>query len=174
MEMPVVRPIRMPTKGKPFFSRVAQAFKRRRWELIEDFHYYSPTLHCDFYIPAPFDLDFASVPRPFWIILDPVGLLLIGSMFHDFGYLYGGLLVKKPADQTYKFKQYSRIGLDNIFETIITEVNDMKGMAKIAKYALIVGGWMAWARCRKANRSVFHDYPLCEVCKCFDGLSVIR
>jgi hypothetical protein len=41
-------------------------------------------------LPADFELDGASIPRIFWGILSPVGLLLIPGLIHDYTEVLGG------------------------------------------------------------------------------------
>jgi hypothetical protein len=158
MEMPVVRPVPIPTKGMPWYRRALQAFKPRRWELVKDFEYYSPTLRMSILIPAPFVFDGASVPRILWPFLDPVGLLLLGALPHDFGYRYRGLFVKYT--HAYQFRYFTRSQLDEIMEVVVSEVNDMSGMAKVARIGVCAGGWVTWNKYRREDRSVFHDYPM--------------
>lgn len=157
--MPVVQPIRMPTKGRNFFFKVWQAFVPRKWMLINDFIYRSKKYNLVFMVPAPFKFDFASVPRIFWWFLDPVGLLLIGSIFHDFAYRYGGILVRQNNESKWSFVELSRFESDDLFKEITEEVNGMFIMAHIAKYAVNIGGWIPYIKARKENKKVFLDYP---------------
>lgn len=161
--MPIVEPIPIPTKGKPFFHRVIAAFKPRKWRLVKDYIREIPLnkrMRTRALIPAPFVFDFASVPRIFWVFLDPVGLLLVGSAFHDFGYRYGGLFfAKKGSKNKWVFVPYGKTELDIIFERITEDVNDMKIMACIARIAVGIGGYFAWRKQRKMYNSVFEDYP---------------
>lgn len=157
--MPKVQPIPIPTKGLPWYKRMFKAFNRRQWRLIEDYVLYLPMLGRKLLIPAPFDFDFASVPRIFWWILDPVGVLLVGSLPHDFGYKYGGLLLWDADVKRWTFVVMSRSKLDRLFEDINRMVNDMSILARLARYAVNAGGWSVWNKYRKEDRRVFIDYP---------------
>lgn len=157
--MPVVVPIKIPTKGRGFWYKVGQAFKRRQWQLIRDWEYWSPALNSWILVPAPFDFDFASVPRIFWTFLDPVGLLLMGSIPHDFGYRYGGMFLREPIDQHYRFIDMTRVQVDTIFRTVVDEVNEMTVMANIGYYAVRIGGIGPWDKARRFGLNATHDYP---------------
>lgn len=163
MDMPVVVPIPIPTKGLPWYKRALKAFKRRQWKLIEDYTLEIEHLGRRAMVPAPFDFDFASVPRIFWFVLDPVGLLLVGSVFHDCGYRYGGLLLESiyKKDQ-WSFIRFDKPEIDLIFEKITDQVNDMKIMARLARWAVNIGGYFTWNAARKENRDIFKDYPKLE------------
>lgn len=159
LPMPIVSPVVMPTKGKSFFYKVFQAFKRRKWKLIEPYAIFFPKLEMAIYVPAPFILDFASVPRLFWFILDPVGLLLIGSIYHDFGYTFGGLFIREKGEKNYSFVYMPRRELDSLLKSVTEEVNGMQGLAVVAKYVVRFGGLLTWRKHRKNNLSPLREYP---------------
>ena len=159
MQMPIVRPVRIPTKGLPWYRRAFKAFAPRKWELIEDYTYTSTTLRHSILVPAPFIFDGASVPRPLWPFLDPTGLLFIGALVHDFGYRYRGLLLRTRATLPWQFERLSRPEIDETMRTIVVEVNDMSVMAGIANAAVRVGGWLAWRNNGRQGHRVTEDYP---------------
>lgn len=159
-DVPRFRPIKIQTKGKPFWFKVRQGFKRRQWRMEDNFIYWSPTLRCSILVPAPFELDFASVPRVFWFALDPVGFLLFGAIPHDFGYRYGGLFIKELFSNEWSFKNMSRHEIDKIFEILVDEINEMSTMARIARYAVNVGGAKTWSKARKFGLSACEDYQI--------------
>jgi len=87
--MPALKPVPIPTKNQKtvIHKLTAFIFEVRKWELVENWHY---TL-CDgveLIIPKGFRFDGASIPRPFGAILNPIGLLLIPGLLHDYGYKY--------------------------------------------------------------------------------------
>ncbi len=158
--MPKFEPVRIPTKGASLWVRIRYAFKRRLWKLVEDYSLEITLPNGDkafAFVPAPFIMDGASVPRIFWIILDPVGLLLLGALFHDFGYRYSCLIILKPNGPT--LIHVSRTEMDEIFRQIVCEVNSMKILACIAKFAVRIGGWSTWRKARKVRLDPVTDYP---------------
>ena len=62
-------------------------FEVRKWELMENWYF---TLNDDvqIVINKGFVFDGASIPRPLWAFLSPVGLLLIPGLIHDYGYKF--------------------------------------------------------------------------------------
>lgn len=159
IQMPIVRPVPIPTKGLPWYRRARQAFRPREWELVEDFAYTSTTLRHSILVPAPFIFDGASVPRPLWPFLDPTGLLFLGALVHDFGYRYRGLLLRTRPTLPWQFERLTRSEIDETMRVIVCEVNDMSGMAGIANAAVRVGGWWAWRNNGRGGHCVTTDYP---------------
>lgn len=155
IKMPVVRPLVMSTKGKSVWYRIRQSFKRRRWLLVEPYTVYFKSLNKKYRVPVPFIFDFASVPIIFWPILNPTGVLLVGSVFHDYGYRYGGLYIQYPKENKFTFRVMSRGELDQLFEDITIEANGMKYLAKAAKWAVKVGGAYTWRQNKKKNLHTF-------------------
>lgn len=158
LTMPIVRPVPIPTLGLPWYRQLPKMFSPRKWEIIEDFEYHSKALGYSILIPAPFVCDGASVPRPLWPLLDPTGLLFIGAIVHDFGYRYRGLIVRRDGSP-WRFESKARLDLDRIMESIVCEVNGMRGMARVARYAVNVGGWLAWWKNGRAGNRLMSDYP---------------
>jgi hypothetical protein len=87
IQMPVLRPVPLHTRGQSWWRRTsAWLWDARVWEVAEDYSYTRPNGEVLF-IPAGFRTDFASSPRLFWALgMDPGGILLIPSIFHDWGY----------------------------------------------------------------------------------------
>lgn len=157
IKMPSFSPLRMPTRGLPFWKKVKAAFSRRQWVLDHDYTMFLPWLQKTIFIPKGFIFDGASVPRVFWPILDPVGVLLIGSIFHDFGYRYGFLL-----DDEHKkvFDKESRAFFDAQIRAINVYVNDTLILNDIAWFVLRLFGWSCWSSKNQKNRDVFKDFDL--------------
>lgn len=61
----------------------------KTWRIARAFRYYVGEEDSDDFIDIPegFETDFASVPRPFWIIFPPDGKYTQSAVLHD--YLYG-------------------------------------------------------------------------------------
>ena len=88
--MPRMQPLPIPTRNQPAFRRIlVWMFEIRRWRLLENWFYAWEGGYV--IIPKGFEFDGASIPRPFWFFLSPVGLLLIPGLIHDYGYRFGFL-----------------------------------------------------------------------------------
>ncbi len=145
MNMPILRPLTIKTKGLPLFTRLKRwIFSIRQWELVVDWEYplFDGTL---IIIPQGFVFDGASIPRIFWAILSPIGLLLIPGLVHDFGYRYQYLWAIDNDGEYYKYKVGSKKPVwDQIFKEVGKDVNGMKVIDFIAWIALVIGGESAW------------------------------
>ena len=92
IDPPMLIPKLIPTKSRSGFMRhMVWMHSVRRWELAENWKYKLPASctrgeDVTIVIPKGFEFDGASVPRPFWAILHPSGLLLIQALVHDFAY----------------------------------------------------------------------------------------
>lgn len=147
-KMPRLRPIPIPAKNqKHWFLRVlVWIFDIREWELMEDWHY---QLHDDVLIVVPegFTFDGASIPRPLWAVLSPVGLLMIPGLIHDFAYRKDMLLQIDADGEKIPYKEGSgRDFWDELFFKVSIEVNGLPVLSLIAWFALFIGGGAAWNR----------------------------
>lgn len=153
--MPEMRPVIIPTKGLPWHKRFFTHFQRRKWEITEDYYLFIPDLNEILFIPKGFIFDGASVPRAFWPLINPTGILLIGSLFHDFGYRYNcflngtGRVIHANAGRAFFDQQIKDI---NIY------VNDVHSMNTIAWGVLKAFGCFAWNGRRKENANVVEDF----------------
>lgn len=154
--MPKLEPIRIPTKGLSWWRRFLVHFKRRNWRLTEDYELYIPWLGITLMAPKGFIVDGASVPRIVWPIINPTGILLIGSIFHDFGYKYDSLLDK---DWNVCYSGEGKAFMDELFKDINIYVNDVHSMNTVAWAALAAFGFFAWNGHRKRDIKVTDDYP---------------
>ena len=118
-DYPLMKPIRIATKGKGFFTMIKMwILGVRHWEIAKDFHY--KLNGEDFVIPAGFKFDGASIPKFLHPFLSPVGVLLIGGLVHDYAYKYETLLRKGKKETLGKISQKRA---DEIFRDINIEVN---------------------------------------------------
>ena len=149
MEMPILRPLPIPTKGVNAFKRAWRWFTViRKWEVVEDYFFWFKGHH--FFIPKGFVFDGASIPRVFWSVLSPTGLLLIPGLFHDYGYRWNYLWEMLP-DGPAKYMPGAGKGFwDKLFLQIGEQVNGVHFANGVAWLALKVGGWGAWYSKRKA------------------------
>lgn len=82
------------------------------WRLVHDFR----TMDGDheLYIPAPFDFDLASVPRPLWSLLASHELGILAPLVHDWLYRSGGNPTHGAISPP---RTYSRRDADRLFLT---------------------------------------------------------
>jgi len=145
-DFPVMKPIKIATKGKGFFKMIFMwILGTRHWEIAQDFEY---ELNGKKYvIPSGFKFDGASIPKFLHTFLSPVGVLLLGGLVHDYAYKYATLqLVEGKKGKSLDQKQS-----DQIFRDINIEVNGFYSMNYLAYYALRIGGFLAWNKHRKVN-----------------------
>jgi hypothetical protein len=150
--LPKLRPIRIITKSVPYLTALRRWITSiRKWEVLEEWSYELPD-KSTIYIPEGFVFDGASIPKVFWAILSPVGLLLTPGLIHD--YAYENDMLKSydsegnPAD--YKSKA-GRAYWDRLFRDVAIEVNGFKIINNIAWLALVLFGWIAWNAKRRVD-----------------------
>ena len=147
-DYPVMRPIRIATKGKGFFKMILMwILGTRHWEIANDFEY--ELNGTKYVIPAGFKFDGASIPKFLHTFLSPVGVLLLGGLVHDYAYKYAALQPKKGAVLLLDQKKS-----DEIFRDINIEINGFYLMNYLAYWSLRVGGFMAWNKHRKVNAKI--------------------
>lgn len=144
MNMPSLRPVLIPTKNKSFWRKTwIWLSKSRLWEVTEDYNFILPS-GTEIVIPKGFVMDGASIPRPFWFLLSPVGLLLIAGLIHDYGYRYDCLLIRVGDKLVSYRKGAGKAYWDILFYKINLMVNDIKPVAKVAYWAVKFGGGSSW------------------------------
>ena len=151
--MPVLRPIPIPTKNRPAFMRIlVWIFEVRKWELQENW-YFKLDSGEKIVINKGFIFDGASIPRPLWAILSPVGLLLIPGLIHDYGYKYDQLWQMKEDGTLDKYLEKSdRKIWDNLFHSVGRQVNGLSFIDTLAWLGLRAGGFVAWNKHRNNNK----------------------
>ena len=153
-EYPHMKPIRIPTKNKGFWSAIFMwLLGKRHWEISKDFNYEINDVK--YVIPKGFTFDGASVPKFLATFLSPVGVLLLGGLVHDYAYKYAAL---KPAlkkdDSLNLVSPLDQKKADKIFRDINIEVNGFYFLNYLAYWALRLGGWFAWNGHRKRNAKI--------------------
>ena len=119
IQMPAMRPIPIPTRNVFFLVAIWRWITViRRWKLIEDWHHTLPD-GTSTMVPKGFDYDGASIPKLFWAVLSPTGLLLIPGLVHDFGYRFDFLLKRDESGQFEKYRaKAGRRYWDDVFRDI--------------------------------------------------------
>jgi len=157
---PVVQPLPLDLSGKGFFSRIwALLSFVRKWRVVEDYFLYIPWLGITIFIPAGFVLNFASVPRVLWPVMSPTGHLLLGSIPHDFGFCYGGLILWHDRKKAFVFREYPRGFLDALLIDITKCVTRSSVVGNLVHAFMYSASWGPWLKNRKKNASVFADFP---------------
>lgn len=145
MLMPILKPIPICTNGKTFCNKIWILLTcTRQWELVEDWVFIMPcgTL---IVIPKGFIMDGASAPKFMWGLLDPVGILLIQGIIHDYGYRYNYLWAIDHKGNRYKYNlNKGRAFWDQTFLDIGNHINDMQVTGYLSWLMLRIFGWIAW------------------------------
>ncbi|MGD9055678.1 MAG: DUF1353 domain-containing protein [Desulfobacterales bacterium] len=151
-EMPVLVPLPIPTKNRPFIMRVlVWLFDIRKWQLKQNWHFIRENGD-EIVLPKDFKFDGASIPRIFWAILSPVGLLLIPGLIHDYGYRFNQLWRKNASGQIEPYMEnVGRKAWDDLFRDAGLQVNGFAIIDFIAWFGVRVGGFLAWRKHRQEN-----------------------
>jgi len=102
----------------------------RAWRLLTPFTFGSMTLERTIELPAGFETDFASIPRPLWNWLPPTGRYGKAAVIHD--YLY-----RTPFYAT-------RQQADLVLLEAMTELGVGWWTRQIIYYGVRLGGRRAW------------------------------
>ena len=160
MYMPSLKPISLICNSD---NRLKQLWfwitATRKWKFDEDYVIYYRKQNKYIYIPKTFVIDGASVPKIFYNIYNPVGILLLGALPHDFGYKYNGLLVLDINTTQLHLEVYSKDELDKIFEEINIQFNNLPHITYYASLTLKLFGFFAWNNHRKTDIHFSDDYP---------------
>ena len=146
-DMPHMKPIPIPTKGKGFWKAIWMWLTgSRHWIVAKDFHYTLDAV--EYVIPKGFQFDGASIPKFLHTWLSPTGVLLMGGLVHDYAYKYATL--KRKGKGTWG--KMTQKEADVIFRDINIEINGFKFLNYLAYWALRLGGFVAWNGHRKATK----------------------
>ena len=149
-EMPELKPIAIPTKGKGFWKGIVMWLtSTRNWQITKDWHYSIDKT--DYVIPAGFTFDGASIPKFLRTFFSPVGVLLIGGLVHDYMYKYAAC---KPSTEGAPLMLVDQKRADQIFRDINIEVNGFYSMNYLSYWSLRIGGFVAWNGHRKRNAKI--------------------
>lgn len=142
-------------------ERLAIATRRRRFSLFEDWSIelsgidYSEELNGVVEIPArdsnrkTIVFDGASIPMPWLVslltvgILRPLGVILLGSIVHDYAYQFGSLRLSRQGE-AFQDVKLGRDQADRLFRDIVGTVNRLPLVAFIAWFFVRLG-WL-WVK----------------------------
>lgn len=159
MKMPILSPLPILTKGKPFPTRIRiWLLEVRRWEILENWEFPLPDGK-RIIIPKGFIFDGASIPRAFWNVLSPTGLLFIPAIIHDFAYRYDYLWVREEDGSIRKFQEKAgKRYWDQLFYQISGNVNGMKIINTPVWMIITAMGGVAWRNNRACQEAeIFPD-----------------
>ena len=118
--------------------RVESVSGTDEWILLEPFKWHVGAYNSDevIIVPAGFKTDFASIPAPIKVFINPVGKIKPAALVHDYLYHLKG---KYSPEQIYTRKQS-----DIIFLRIMEAV-EMKWLERRTAYRGVrLGGWVYW------------------------------
>lgn len=95
-------------------------------------------------LPLPVAAAMAA-PLVVMATISPVGILLVPSLIHDFGYQFGELR-NRNGDPIPGYN--SRSAVDMVFFGLAVHYNRAVTIALLAYIALLLFGWIAWNSCR--------------------------
>ncbi len=150
-QMPAMRPEPIAAKDSISFldKLLAMVFTVRRWKLQDHWRFHLAE-DLEIVIPKGFSFDGASIPKVFWAILSPVGLLLIPGLVHDYGYRYDMLWRVGPGGEVEEYRKGAgKDYWDGLFQEVGDQVNGFSLINGIAWLAVTLGGEGAWRRYRR-------------------------
>jgi len=119
---------------------------RPSFELISDWKF-KVDEDTELIVPKGFVVNGASVPRFFWFMMSPVGVLFLPSIIHDYAYVKGKVLVLQSNEYRW-ITGKSRTYYDRLFLKVAQSVNPWSWKSRVAYYALVFGGQSAWDKYR--------------------------
>lgn len=93
-------------------------------------------------VPAGFQTDFASIPRPFWLFLPPSGAYNLAGIIHDFLYSKGVDGINEDGEE--EEGECSRFLADVLFREAMKTLGVPLWKRVMMYYALRAFGWIAW------------------------------
>jgi len=155
--MPKLSPIKKKKKNRRcIFKILVWIFEVRKWKLLENFNFeiFVDNSTIIVTIPKGYIFDGASIPRPFWFLLSPTGLLLIPALIHDYGYCFDQLWEERNG-KYFPFKKYAgRVFWDKLFWKIGGDVNNVPVIDFISFLGVYFFGIFTWKKHRKNEKTL--------------------
>lgn len=140
IDYPVTKRVKRINTSDPTWERVKSwLFKSPLFVVTEDYYVYSKYLQKWIFVPKNFVYDYAST-KVFGFILRPTGVLALGSLPHDFGYRFGGLMVSDGPHDPYHFEEYTQLEIDRVLEGLTDEVSALSFIGDIVTWFLTQAG----------------------------------
>ncbi|TWX48091.1 DUF1353 domain-containing protein [Colwellia hornerae] len=152
MKMPKLQPFAIKTQKFSFYSKLWRLlFKKRQWQLIEDWHYTLPNKRIVI-IPKGFIFDGSSYPAIVWLFFSPTGLLLIPVILHDFCFQYNYLWAKQD-DNIFKFKEgYGFFKWSTLIRKVGIERNELLLIDYFIWILSMAFGWVNWLTFQRKSK----------------------
>lgn len=153
MEMPKLQPFAIKTQKFSFFSKIWRLlFRKRQWQLIEDWQYMLPNKRV-IIIPKGFIFDGSSYPAIVWLFYSPTGLLLIPVILHDFCFQYNYLWAVQD-DRVFKLKQGNGfLNWSALIRQVGVERNELLLIDYLTWLICITFGWINWLVFQKKEKA---------------------
>lgn len=156
MKYPKLEPVPIHTKGLSFFMKIwVWLFSVRKWKVVEDWEF-DTTLDnrsITVFIHKGFVFDGASIPRPLWWLLSPIGVLLIPGLVHDYVYRYRYItFIDKKTRIKNRIYNSDHKYWDLLFRDVSVQINECNVISYGAWIALLVFGKSAWKKNRKIEQ----------------------
>ena len=146
-DMPVLMPLQIATRNEKWYKRtLVWLMSKRGWRVCKQWTFLA-TLdgrQVSIVIPQGFEFDGASVPRPFWFLLDPMGLLLIPGIIHDYAYRHRELLILRNGEPVSFGTGRGRLYWDKLLFTTGKEANGFLSINIVVCALVCLFGWLAW------------------------------
>jgi len=157
MKMPILQPVPIKTKDAIWPVAIWRWLTSiRKWRMVEDYAYFLKH-GAMIVIPKDFVFDGASIPRIFWMILSPTGLLLIPGLLHDYAYRNDCLLTRIQYEEEWvlapAYYRQGRAHWDRMFREEAIRINGFHLINYVAWIALRLFGWIVWNKHRKREKS---------------------
>lgn len=155
-----LKPLEYINPNNSWFGQVKQFFwKRPQYILTKDYIVYIPSLEKYLWIPTNFVYDGASTPR--FLPLNPLGLLLIESLPHDFIYRFGCMLVSDGLGAPFVCVPATRKKADDIFIELNRRHSKLVVIGSLAHFFVSIVGTLTY-KARNINsvdwsKPVFKD-----------------
>jgi len=146
LNTPILQPIPLIDETKSYWNRVWDCINsRREFRVVRNWDFQLPNGRPKIRIPKDFIFDGPSIPRLFWWILSPVGLLLIPALIHDYAYEHNKLIeIKDGEEQDFSVKDKPKQYWDALFLDVAIQVNGKFFILWVAWLLLAVFGWAVW------------------------------
>lgn len=109
------------------------------WRLNYTYYYADVERDEVIVIPAGFEFDLATIPRPIWWLIAPFDLSIVAPLVHDFQYYHKGITPTLSGHVT-----YSRRESDRLFNRIMKDESVPMWRRRLAYSAVRAFGWAFW------------------------------
>lgn len=160
IHFPISRAVYNEPPKRTWYQKILKFITYRRFdEIMENYILWVPCLKSYVFIPASLIYDKASVPKVLNGFFNTDGMLLLGSLPHDFGYRYKQLILVHPTTGELYLEDFSKSELDEIFGSLCAWESGFPRAAAFATGILSIAGFIGWNENRKKNRNLREDFP---------------